>query len=67
MRKDRITPRWTSTGIALVAFGLLLPLVLGGCPEFRNDVVNSIDTATRGIVNAALDLLFIQFQNTSIN
>jgi hypothetical protein len=65
VQKDRTIPRWTSAGIALVALGILLPLVLGGCPEFRNDVVNSIDTATRGILNAALDLLFNQFRNSS--
>ncbi len=29
---------------------LLLPALLGGCPEFRNGSVNAIDTATRSVL-----------------
>jgi hypothetical protein len=30
----------------LLALCFLLPLLMGGCPEFRNDVVSTIETAT---------------------
>ena len=41
---------------------VILPLVLGGCPEFQDQVVNALDTAVSGLVNAALDLYFDQFR-----
>lgn len=44
--------------------GLLLPLVLGGCPEFQDEVVNAVDTAVSGLVNAALNLYFDQFRSS---
>ncbi|MCP4250994.1 MAG: hypothetical protein GY778_28485 [bacterium] len=33
-----------------LALVLLLPALLGGCPEFRNATVGSINTATQSVV-----------------
>ena len=43
-------PRRQTGGIALGALCLLLPCLLGGCPDFRNDVVGVFETATRSII-----------------
>ncbi|UCE60663.1 MAG: hypothetical protein JSU63_02715 [Phycisphaerales bacterium] len=32
---------------AVLALLILFPLLQGGCPEFRNDIVDVIETATR--------------------
>jgi len=32
----------------LLGLCFLLPFLMGGCPEFRNDVVGVFETATRG-------------------
>jgi len=34
---------------------LLLPTQLGGCPEFRNGVVDALDTAARGVMLGSVD------------
>ena len=34
----------------VLALCLLLPGLLGGCPDFRNSMVDAIDAATRGIL-----------------
>ncbi len=78
--------RWPMTSrLAGLAIGCLLPLLLGGCPEFRNGSVDAFDAATRsvvlgdtttddatdaasrGVLNAALDLLFDQFRTSEFN
>jgi hypothetical protein len=46
---------------------LLLPLLMGGCPEFQNASVDAMLTATRTILNAALDLAFAQFQTDTVS
>ena len=47
---------------------LLLALVapaIAGCPtEFTDEIATAFETAARGIANAAVDLLFDQFQST---
>lgn len=68
------------------AFALLaaLPALMGGCPEFRNDLVTIaneatqavvlggesqdtvVDTAVRGALGAAIDLLFDQLRDDSV-
>jgi len=39
------------------------PLLMGGCPELRNRVVDEIENASRGIVDAALDIFFDQLRS----
>ncbi|UCG32012.1 MAG: hypothetical protein JSU68_10145 [Phycisphaerales bacterium] len=34
----------------ILALALLLPGLLGGCPEFRNSTVDAIDAATRDFI-----------------
>ncbi len=46
--------------MAVVTVVLLLPLQMGGCADFRNEVVNAFEIAARGVVDAGLDLLFDQ-------
>jgi hypothetical protein len=52
--------RWRRAAI----FGLFLivPTQMGGCPEFQNASVTAVETAFRGILDAALDLAFDQFR-----
>jgi hypothetical protein len=33
--------------LAAVGLGLLVPLLMGGCPEYRDDLVGVFETATR--------------------
>ena len=47
----------------VVMFGML-PLLMGGCPDFQNDVVTAVETAVRGIADAALDLFFDQYRSS---
>ena len=44
------TPKPTVSRTALVALCLLLPALLGGCPEFRNAAVGAVDGATHTIL-----------------
>jgi hypothetical protein len=48
--------------IALIALCGLAPAMMGGCPEFRNDAVTAVETAVRGLLDAAVDLYFDQFR-----
>ncbi len=61
------TPMKVSGRRAALALCLLLPALMGGCPEFRNESVNAIETATRGVLNAALDLYFDQFRTDDVS
>jgi hypothetical protein len=36
----------------------MVPLTMGGCQDFRNDVVDAFETATRGLLDAALNAAF---------
>lgn len=38
------------TGTLVLALALMLPGLLGGCPEFRNSTVDAIDAATRDLI-----------------
>ncbi len=67
MRKDQPTSFWTSSGLVVFAVCLLLPFLMGVCPEFRNQSVTAIETATRGVANAAFDLFFDQFRTDDVN
>ena len=51
---------WRSkTCLPLLGLCLLLPLLMGGCPEFRNDVVGVFETATRSALFGTEDALAI--------
>ncbi len=52
---------------AVASLCLLLPTLMGGCPEFRNDSVNAIETAARGIFDAAFDQLFEQLVGNEVS
>jgi len=45
-----------------LGLGVLLPLLMGGCPEFQDQAVDAVETAVRGVVDAAVDLLFDQLR-----
>jgi hypothetical protein len=57
-------PKYGSDLYALGTLCLLLPMILGGCPEFQDEFVNALDTAVSGLLNAALDLYFDQFRSS---
>ena len=64
VRKKKRTRNWAAGNwFCLLALLLLLPILMGGCPEFQDDVVTAFETATRGLVNAALELLFDQYRS----
>ena len=45
-------PTCETSTLRLVAAGLclLVPLVMGGCPEFRNETVGALSSAADGII-----------------
>jgi hypothetical protein len=45
---------------------LILPLLMGGCPEFQSQAVDAFETATRSVIDAAVDLFFDQFRPSSV-
>jgi hypothetical protein len=53
--------------IALIALCALAPAMMGGCPEFRNDAVTAVETAVRGVLDAAVDLYFDQFRTDDVS
>lgn len=40
----------STTGRFVLGLCLLLPLLMGGCPEFRDDVTSVFETATRSAI-----------------
>ena len=66
MKLNPITPRRSFRDPALLFLCMLLPLMMAGCPEFGNDVVNALDAATRSVVNSAIDLLYDQFRGDNV-
>lgn len=50
MKKIVRTSKRMRTAGALLALSLILPGLVGGCPEFRNDVLDSLQTATQGVL-----------------
>lgn len=60
----RRTMRGKSAGkrAPALALCLLLPLLMGGCPGARNELVNGVETTVRGIVDAGLDQVFEAFR-----
>lgn len=51
-----------SNYLALSALCLLLPSLMGGCPEFQDATVDVFENAARGLLDAALDLFFDQYR-----
>ncbi len=43
-----------------------MPVLMGGCPEFRNESINAIETASRGVFDAAMTLFFDQFRSDEV-
>ena len=43
---------------------LLIPVMLGGCPEFRDNAVSAVDSFTRSMINSVLDLFFDLFRSS---
>ncbi len=60
-KKNRIGGR-PGRGCAFWGLCLLIPVLIGGCPEFQNASVTAVETASRGVLDAALDLFFDQFR-----
>jgi len=50
-------------GLVTLFLGLSLPLLTGGCAQFRNEVVDAFETATLGLIDAAVGLAFEQFRS----
>lgn len=50
MSRNKRPSKRSSHPLALWGLCLLLPFLMGGCPEFRNEVVNAVDTAVQGVV-----------------
>lgn len=48
--------------LAVATVAMLLPLQMGGCPDFRNETVTAFETAARGVIDAGPDLLFTQLR-----
>ncbi len=63
MRNDRRPYRRASGPLAIAILSLLLPCLMGGCPEFQDESVAALETATRGVVDAAVNLFFDQYRS----
>ena len=60
-KKKNMTGR-LGRGCALWGICLVIPALMGGCPEFQNASITAIETASRGVLDAALDMFFDQFR-----
>ena len=55
MKTTYKAPRGSTSCRPLLGLFALLPLLMGGCPEFRNDVVGVFETAMRSALLGAED------------
>ncbi len=55
--------RWSARFGAVLAICTALPAMMGGCPEFRNESVTAFETASQGLLSAALNLYFDQLRS----
>lgn len=39
------------------------PLLMGGCPEFRDEIVSAFDTATQSLITDTITLFFDQYRS----
>ena len=44
--------------MATALLALLLPLMMGGCPNLSEEVFSTVETTIRGLINAGLDDAF---------
>ncbi len=58
---------FTKHKIALISILMALPLSMGGCPEFRNESINAVETASRGVIDAGVTLFFDQLRTDEVN
>ena len=64
MKSRRLRRRgWAS----VMGVSLALPLCMGGCPQFRNEIVDAFETAARGLVDASVTLYFDQLRTDDAN
>jgi hypothetical protein len=59
----KLKPTQRPGRIAAICLLTVVPLLMGGCPEFQDAVVSAYESATRGIVDAAVTLYFDQFRS----
>jgi len=50
---------------AMIAIMLLMPTMMGGCPNVRNEVADAFEQAIRGIIDVGLDGYFDQFRSNN--
>ena len=62
MNTARHIPQRGAKRLAVLTLCALLPALMGGCPDFRNESVNAVEGAAQGILSAALDMFFEQFR-----
>ena len=62
MNTARHLPQRGAKRLAVLTVCALLPALMGGCSEFRNESVNAIEGAAQGILSAALNMFFDQFR-----
>lgn len=62
-RPTRNPRRLRSPAALLAAWALLTPLMMGGCQDFQDEAVTALETATSGIIDAAVSNFFDQFQS----
>lgn len=55
MRRSERSSRVSPSRRSLLGLCALLPLLMGGCPEFRNDVVGVFESAARSTLLGAED------------
>ena len=49
-------PKRAISRFAVFALCLLVPILQGGCPDFRNSVVDAADTTTRDLIFGTQDV-----------
>jgi hypothetical protein len=42
---------------------VVTPLLMGGCPDFQDEAVSAVETATQSIITAAVTLFFDQYRS----
>jgi hypothetical protein len=55
MKRSKSKPSRRSTKIAVLLLALMLPGLLGGCPDFRDSTVDVVDALTRDVIFGASD------------
>ena len=53
--------------VGIMALCLLSPVVMGGCPSVRNEIVNGFEATVRSVLDVGLAALFEDFRANSAN